>query len=116
VIILVLAILFISKKLRIKVMVKKINSKHHSSIKTGAQNRFGEVLGKEVYSLEGEVIGVVEEIYLNNNSPKVYGWVIKIKANPSKGIESKRVLIKHEAVFSIDEVMIIDKNKLKKED
>jgi len=74
--------------------------------------KLSNIAGMEVYSSEGNKIGVIKEVYIEDNKQKVYGWLIKIKRKLAKKIGKKFILVKHNLVFSIEQIMIIDKKVL----
>ena len=61
----------------------------------------------QVYAGNGNSIGKVKEAHLKGN--KIDGWLIKVKKNIAKKIGKKYILVKHNHVSSIGDVMIIDK-------
>lgn len=63
----------------------------------------------KVYGSDGNKIGKIKEIYLEDKRAKIYGWLIKVDKNISREIKKKEVLIKHKHVESIKNIMIIDK-------
>ncbi|MEI7719220.1 MAG: PRC-barrel domain-containing protein [archaeon] len=69
-------------------------------------NRLKNTIGKDVYAENGDKIGEVKEVYLENY--KIYGWLIKVNKNVAKKIKKKNILIRHNHVKSIKHIMIID--------
>ncbi|MEI6849457.1 MAG: PRC-barrel domain-containing protein [archaeon] len=69
----------------------------------------GNIIGKDIYSENGNLLGKVKEVYVKDY--KIYGWLIepnkKIVKKIVKKIKNKKILIKHEHIKSIGEVMII---------
>ena len=63
-------------------------------------------MGKEVYAENGNKIGKIKEVYLENNN--IYGWLIKPEKKISKKIRKKQILIKHKYIKSIGKIMIIE--------
>jgi sporulation protein YlmC with PRC-barrel domain len=79
--------------------------------------RVSEVIGKKVYTDEGDFFGRVEEVILTIG--KVYGWAIaaeegsylaQILGNTKRG-----VIVPHTLVRAIGDIMIISKSALKTE-
>ena len=64
--------------------------------------------GMLVYSSDGDKIGKIKEIYLDNNNHKIDKWLICVDKEIAKKIKKKNILIKHESVKSIKEIMIVD--------
>jgi sporulation protein YlmC with PRC-barrel domain len=77
-------------------------------IKQKDPTRLTNILGMDVYSSDGDLIGKVKEVYLENNHPKVYGWLIKVDKKVAKKIGKKFILVKHHLVISIKHVMMVD--------
>lgn len=69
------------------------------------KNLLSNNVGIDVYSSSGEKIGKVVDIYINQNM--VYGWMIEVEKNIAKEIEKEKILVRHEFVQSIGEVMIL---------
>lgn len=70
-----------------------------------------EVLGKHVYTSEGDYFGQVEEVNLVDN--KVDGWKIRISSGIMSSIGGARgVIIPHQFVKAIGDVFIINKASL----
>jgi sporulation protein YlmC with PRC-barrel domain len=69
-------------------------------------NRLKSIIGKGVYAENGDKIGKVKEVYLENY--KIYGWLIKLDKKIAKKIMKKKILIKHKYVKSIGKIMIIE--------
>jgi hypothetical protein len=69
---------------------------------TSKSNNISEIIGKPVYSENGNSIGMVKESFISGKS--VYGWTVKL--NDDRGI----VLIKQKDVISISNIMIVHGN------
>ncbi len=72
--------------------------------------RISEIYGKKVYTDEGDFFGEVEDVLLQEN--RIYGWKIRI-AYPEllqEGI--KGVIVPHQLVRAIGDIMIISKAAL----
>jgi sporulation protein YlmC with PRC-barrel domain len=65
------------------------------------------IIGKEVYNSEGNKIGIVKEVYIKDNASGIYGWLIKLDKKIAKK-RKKFILVKHNLVVSIKDVMIVD--------
>lgn len=73
--------------------------------------KMSEVLGKHVYTSEGDYFGQIEEVNLVDN--KIDGWKIKISSGIMSSIGgAKGVIIPHQFVKSIGDVFIINKASL----
>ena len=73
--------------------------------------RITEVIGKNVYTSEGDAFGQIEEVNLVNN--KIDGWKIKIGSSFSNLFGGARgVVIPHQFVKAIGDVVIINKSSL----
>ena len=73
--------------------------------------RVSEVIGKEVYTSDGEYFGQVEEVNLADN--KIDGWKIKITAGFMHMLGGARgAIIPHQFVRAIGDVMIVNKTSL----
>jgi sporulation protein YlmC with PRC-barrel domain len=66
--------------------------------------------GIKVYSSLGECLGKVKEIYLENSGQNVCGYMVKLRRKLAILVGRKFALIKHDAVMSIGEVMILKKD------
>jgi len=55
----------------------------------------------------GNYIGKIMEIYLDENKGRVYGWLIKLDKKLAKKIGIKKILVKHEFVQSISNIMLV---------
>jgi len=89
---LVLIILFILKKITRK------NSKDITKLRN--------IIGKEVYAENGERIGKIKEVYIEEN--KVYGWLIEPSKKLTKKTKKKKILILNKNVKSIGEIMVVE--------
>lgn len=73
--------------------------------------KISEVLGKHVYTSEGDYFGQVEEVNLINN--KIDGWKIRISSGIMSSIGGARgVIIPHQFVKAIGDVFIVTKTSL----
>jgi len=73
--------------------------------------KISEILGKDVYTSEGDFFGQVEEINLADN--KIDGWKIRIGSgfmNMFGG--AKGVVIPHQFVKSVGDILIVNKASL----
>lgn len=70
-----------------------------------------EVIGKKVYTVEGEFFGAVEEVNLCDN--KIDGWKIRISNSFMSSLGGARgVIIPHQFVKAIGDVFVITKASL----
>jgi sporulation protein YlmC with PRC-barrel domain len=73
--------------------------------------KISEVLGKHVYTSEGDYFGQVEEVNLVDN--KIDGWKIKISSGIVGAIGGARgVIIPHQFVKAIGDVFLVNKASL----
>lgn len=73
--------------------------------------KISEVIGKHVYTSEGDYFGQIEEVNLVNN--KIDGWKIKISSGIMGALGGARgVIIPHQFVRAIGDVFIINKASL----
>ena len=73
--------------------------------------KVSEILGKNVYTSEGDYFGQIEEVNLVDN--KVDGWKIRVGSSFS-GIlgGAKGVVIPHQFVKAVGDVIIVNKTSL----
>jgi sporulation protein YlmC with PRC-barrel domain len=73
--------------------------------------KISEILRLRVFTDSGEYFGEIEEVNLNNN--KIDGWRIKVDGSISSLIGGARgVIIPHQFVKAISDVVIISKSAL----
>ena len=73
--------------------------------------KVSEVLGKQVYTAEGDYFGQIEEVNLVDN--KIDGWKIRLSSGIMGAIGGARgVIIPHQFVKAIGDVFIITKTSL----
>lgn len=73
--------------------------------------KISEILGKDVYTSEGDYFGQVEEVNLADN--KIDGWKIKITSSFMQMLGGARgAIIPHQFVRAIGDVMIVNKTSL----
>ncbi|PIN93013.1 hypothetical protein COU54_04645 [Candidatus Pacearchaeota archaeon CG10_big_fil_rev_8_21_14_0_10_31_24] len=73
--------------------------------------KVSEVIGKYVYTSEGDYFGQIEEVSLVDN--KVDGWRIKVGQSFTRIIGgAKGVVIPHQFVKSIGDIFIVNKASL----
>lgn len=73
--------------------------------------RLGEVLGKSVYTSEGDYFGQIEEVNLIDN--KVDGWKIRVGSGFMNLLGgAKGVIIPQQFVKAIGDVFIVNKSSL----
>jgi sporulation protein YlmC with PRC-barrel domain len=70
-----------------------------------------DVIGKKVYTVEGDFFGQVEEVNLYDN--KIDGWKIRVSSGFMSSLGGARgVIIPHQFVKSIGDVFVITKASL----
>ena len=92
----------------------KIILRRHRVVKKGKQKDVAvlkNVIGKGVYSENGDYIGKVKEVSLENY--KIHGWIIKLEKMTSKKVGKNRIIIKPGRVKSIGKIMIIKNGVIK---
>lgn len=73
--------------------------------------KISEVIGKHVYTSEGDYFGQVEEVNLVDN--KIEGWRIRIGGGLTGALGGARgVIIPHQFVRAIGDVLIVNKASL----
>jgi sporulation protein YlmC with PRC-barrel domain len=73
--------------------------------------KISEVLGKHVYTSEGDYFGQIEEVNLVDN--KIDGWKIKLGSGLMSSLGGARgVIIPHQFVRAIGDVFIVNKASL----
>lgn len=73
--------------------------------------KISEVLGKQVYTSEGDYFGQVDEVNLVDN--KIDGWKIRLSSGIISSIGGARgVIIPHQFVKAIGDVFIVTKASL----
>jgi sporulation protein YlmC with PRC-barrel domain len=73
--------------------------------------KVSEVLGKHVYTSEGDYFGQVEEVNLVDN--KIDGWKIRLSSGIMSSIGGARgVIIPHQFVKAIGDVFVVTKASL----
>ena len=73
--------------------------------------KISEIVGKHVYTSEGDYFGQVEEVNLTDN--KIEGWKVKIGNSFLSMFGGARgVVIPHQFVKAIGEVIIVNKGSL----
>lgn len=77
--------------------------------------KVSEVIGKHVYTAEGDFFGQIEEVNLVDN--KIEGWKIRIGSGLVGALGGARgVIIPHQFVKAIGDVFIITKASLPSKD
>ena len=70
-----------------------------------------EVIGKKVYTAEGDFFGQIEEVNLYDN--KIDGWKIRVSSGFMSSLGGARgVIIPHQFVKAIGDVFVITKTTL----
>jgi sporulation protein YlmC with PRC-barrel domain len=73
--------------------------------------RLSEILGKHVYTSEGDYFGQVEEANLVDN--KIEGWKIRMGSGFASVLGGARgVIIPHQFVKAIGDVVLVNKTQL----
>ena len=73
--------------------------------------RVSEVIGKKVYTSEGDFFGQVEEVNLVDN--KIEGWRIRVGSGFVSSLGGARgVVIPHQFVKAIGDVLVVNKTSL----
>jgi len=73
--------------------------------------KISEIVGKQVFTSEGDFFGQVEEANLTDN--KIEGWKIKVGSSFLSMFGGARgVVIPHQFVKTIGEIMIVNKGSL----
>jgi len=73
--------------------------------------KMSDVLGKSVYTSEGDLFGTIEEVNLVDN--KVEGWRIKIGSGFMNMLGGARgVIIPHQFVKAIGDVFVMNRSSL----
>ncbi len=77
--------------------------------------RVSEVIGKKVYTSEGDFFGQVEEVNLVDN--KIEGWRIRVGSGFAGSLGGARgVVIPHQFVKAIGDVLVVNKTSLPSRD
>ncbi len=73
--------------------------------------RVSEVIGKKVYTSEGDFFGQIEEVNLVDN--KIEGWKIRIGSGFTSALGGARWgIVPHQFVKAIGDVFVINKHSL----
>ncbi|MEI6731159.1 MAG: PRC-barrel domain-containing protein [archaeon] len=73
--------------------------------------KVSEVIGKHVYTAEGDYFGQIEEVNLVDN--KIEGWKIRVGSGITSSLGGARgVIIPHQFVKAIGDVFIVAKTSL----
>lgn len=73
--------------------------------------RISEVIGKKVYTSDGDFFGQVEEVNLVDN--KIEGWKIRIGSGFVNSLGgAKGVIVPHQFVRAIGDVLVINKQSI----
>ncbi len=73
--------------------------------------KINEVIGKHVYTVEGDFFGQIEDVNLVDN--KIEGWKIRIGSGLVGALGGARgVIIPHQFVKAIGDVFIVSKTSL----
>ncbi|MBS3090946.1 PRC-barrel domain-containing protein, partial [Candidatus Pacearchaeota archaeon] len=77
-----------------------------SHMKLRNSDRLNDTIGMKVYSSAGIKIGKIKEVMLKGN--KIYGWIISLDKKIIKNVKAKNILVKHEHVTSLKDILIIN--------
>lgn len=73
--------------------------------------RVGDVIGKKVYTDNGDFFGEVEEVNLVEN--KIHGWRIRVNGGIGSFLGGARgIIIPHKFVTAIGDVFVVHKSAL----
>ena len=73
--------------------------------------KISEIIGKNVYTSEGDFFGQVDDVNLSEN--KIDGWKIKIGSSFLSMFGGARgVVIPHQFVRAIGDIVVVNKNSL----
>ena len=73
--------------------------------------RISDVMGKQVYTSEGDFFGQIEEVTITEN--KIEGWRIKVGSSFMHLLGgAKGVIIPHQFVKAIGDILVINKSSL----
>jgi len=70
--------------------------------------KLSNIKGTKVYTENGNYIGKIKDVYLEDKIPRIYGWLVALDRKISKKNEVKYILLKSNLVKSIKEVMIVN--------
>jgi len=74
--------------------------------------KVSEVIGKQVYTSEGDFLGVIEEVTLVDN--KIEGWRIRVGSGFMGSLGGARgVIVPHQFVKSIGDVFVVNASAFK---
>lgn len=73
--------------------------------------KISEVIGKKVFTSEGDFFGQIEEVNLVDN--KIEGWKIRVGSGFTSSLGgAKGVIVPHQFVKAIGDVFVINKQSL----
>jgi len=73
--------------------------------------KLSEVVGKQVYTSEGDYFGQVEEVNLVEN--KIESWRIRIGQGFMSNLGARGVIVPHQFVKAIGDVMVVNAGAFK---
>ena len=74
--------------------------------------KISEVIGKQVYTSDGDYLGLIEEVNLVDN--KIEGWRIRISGGFMSSLGGARgVIVPHQFVKSIGDVFVVNAGAFK---
>jgi sporulation protein YlmC with PRC-barrel domain len=72
--------------------------------------KISDIVGKNVFTSDGDFFGQVDDVNLTEN--KIEGWKIKIGSGFLSMFGAKGVVIPHQFVRAIGDIIIVNKNSL----
>ncbi|MGV8142841.1 MAG: right-handed parallel beta-helix repeat-containing protein [Candidatus Pacearchaeota archaeon] len=69
--------------------------------------KLSNIRGTKAYLENGDYFGEIKDVYLDYKNQKIYGWLIKPKKLTTSH-KNKLVLVRHNSVKSINNIMIVD--------
>ncbi len=77
--------------------------------------KISEILGKQVYTSDGDYFGTIEDVNLSDN--KVDGWKVRINGNFMNMLGGARgAVIPHQFVKAIGDVVVVNRASLPNRD
>ena len=77
--------------------------------------KISDVMGKQVYTSEGDFFGQVEEVMITSN--RIEGWRVKVGSSFMHLLGgAKGVIIPHQFVKAIGDILIVNKGSLPVDD
>ncbi len=70
--------------------------------------KLGNLTGLRVYFENGNYVGRLKEIYLEEGKAKIYGYLIKLDIKIARRLRKKDILVRHNHMVSVKDIMILD--------